>query len=108
MQRVRKDDLVKVVTGKSASHVGRVLRVDRDRDRVLVEGANLVTKHLRVTQGPTGQEGGIIRTEAPIHVSNVMPVCPGCDEPTRVGFELADPADRRSKTRVCRRCGAQF
>jgi large subunit ribosomal protein L24 len=109
MQRIRKDDRVQVIAGKDRGRQGRVVKVLVDRDRVLVEGINYVKKHQRVQQtGRGAQEGGIIETEAPVHVSNVMPVCPSCDEAVRVGYELADPDDPRSKTRVCKKCDARF
>ena len=109
MQRIKKDDQVKVMTGKDAGKVGRVVKLYTDRDRVLVEGVNYVKKHQRQQQTGAGiQEGGIIETEAPVHISNVMPVCPSCDEPTRVGYTLTDADDRRSKARQCRRCDATF
>ncbi|MDP9022725.1 MAG: 50S ribosomal protein L24 [Actinomycetota bacterium] len=109
MQRVRKDDRVRVIAGKDRGKEGRVIRVLHDRDRVLVEGVNFVRKHQRLQQTARGaQEGGIIETEAPVHISNVQPVCPSCGEATRVGFALADDGERRSKARVCRRCGGTF
>ena len=108
MQRIRKDDRVKVITGKDAGKEGRVIRVLTDRDRVLVEGVNYVKKHQRLQQRRGAQEGGIIETEAPIHVSNVMPVCPSCGEPTRVGYATDEDGDRRSKSRRCRRCDGSF
>ena len=109
MRRIKKDDRVQVMTGKDRGKEGRVVKVFTDRDKVLVEGINYVKKHQRYQQTRAGaQEGGIIETEAPVHLSNVMPVCPACDEPTRVGFELADESDRRSKTRVCKKCGGHF
>ncbi len=109
MRRVKKDDLVQVVSGKDRGKEGRVIRVFPDEDRVLVEGVNYVKKHQRIRQTARGaQEGGIIETEAPLHLSNVMPVCPSCDQPSRVGFRLEDDDDRRSKVRVCRRCDRTF
>lgn len=109
MRRIRKDDLVLVITGKDRGKEGRIVRVFPGGDRVLVEGINYVRKHQRLTTSRAGaQEGGIIETEAPIHISNVMPICPSCDEAVRVGYEEVEPGDRRSKTRVCRRCEAHF
>jgi large subunit ribosomal protein L24 len=109
MRRIRKDDQVAVVAGKDAGRTGRVVKLFTDRDRVLVEGVNYVKKHERIQQTRRGaQEGGIIETEAPIHVSNVMPVCPSCDRPTRVGYAYATEGDRRSKVRSCKRCDATF
>lgn len=109
MQRIKKDDQVKVIAGKDAGKTGRVVKLYLDRDRVLIEGVNYVKKHQRQQQTAGGmQEGGIIETEAPIHISNVMPVCPSCDEATRVGYTLTTDGDRRSKARQCRRCDATF
>jgi large subunit ribosomal protein L24 len=87
--RIRKDDTVKVISGKDRGKTGRVLRTDPSRDRVYVEGMNIQKRHtrprsLRDTQ--RAQEiGGIIETEGPIHVSNVMLVDPKSGESTRVG-----------------------
>ena len=109
MERIRKDDQVKVIAGKDAGKSGRVVKIFTDRDRVLVEGVNYVTKHERIQQAGRGaQEGGIIQTEAPVHVSNVMPVCPSCGKPTRVGYVYETEGDRRSKVRACKRCDATF
>ena len=108
MQRIKKDDLVRVVSGKDRGKEGRVLKVLIDRDKVVVEGRNMVTKHLRPQTSAVNPDGGRVRMEAPIHVSNVMPVCPSCDHAARVGYELTDEGDRTTKTRVCKQCGAHF
>ena len=109
MRRIRKDDQVKVVSGKDAGRSGRVVKLFLDRDRVLVEGVNYVKKHERVQSRRGGaQEGGIIETEAPIHISNVRPICPSCGEATRVGFVYETEGDRRSKVRSCKHCEATF
>ena len=108
MRRIRKDDLVQVISGKDRGKTGRVVKMFTDRDRVMVEGVNYVTKHQRMQQTAGGMQGGIIETEAPIHVSNVMPVCPSCDEATRVGYTLTEEGDQRTKVRECRRCNATF
>ena len=109
MRRIRKDDQVQVIAGKDAGRTGRVVKLFEDRDRVLVEGVNYVKKHERIQSRRGGaQEGGIIETEAPVHLSNVMPVCPSCGEPTRVGYVYDTEGDRRSKVRRCKRCDATF
>jgi large subunit ribosomal protein L24 len=108
MHRIRKDDQVQVIAGKDAGRTGRVVKLFRERDRVLVEGINYVRKHERVQTQRGAQEGGIIETEAPIHLSNVMPICPSCGEPTRVGFVYEAEGDRRSKVRSCKKCQATF
>ena len=109
MQRVRKDDRVRVISGKDSGKEGRVIRVFPTRERVLVEGINYVKKHEKIRQSQRGsRKNEIIETEAPVHISNVQPVCSSCDKAVRVGFKLTDPADRRSKARVCRNCDATF
>jgi len=105
MQRVRRDDQVQVISGKDAGKTGRVLRVWPKQQRVLVEGLNLATKHRRVQRTRTGaQEGGIIQEEAPIHLSNVMPICDSCDKPSRIGSKVVDGV----RVRVCRACDAEI
>ena len=104
--KVKKGDTVVVIAGKDKGAKGKVIQAYPERDRVLVEGVNRIKKHTRITQTQRGaQSGGIVTQEAPVHVSNVMVVCPACDKPTRVGH-------RRDETgkniRVCRRCGADL
>jgi large subunit ribosomal protein L24 len=89
--RIRRDDTVRVIAGKDRGRTGRVLRVDLAKQRVYVEGANIIKRHtkprtLRDTQ--RAQElGGIVEMEGPIHVSNVMLIDPDSGEPTRVGIK---------------------
>ena len=97
--RVRKGDLVAVVSGDDKGKRGRVLRVLSDNDRVIVEGVNLVYKHLRRSQQQP--QGGRVRREAAIHVSNVMPIDPESNEPTRV--LVREEGGRR--VRVAKRSG---
>lgn len=82
--RVKKDDQVVVIAGKDKGAKGRVLRVDRELDRVLVEGVNRVKRHTKPT--PKNPSGGIIEKEAAIHISNVMLLDSKLDKPTRVRF----------------------
>ena len=93
MANIKKGDLVQVITGASQARggdrgkQGRVIEVLADKNRVVVEGINLVTKHVRVGQTQRGTKtGGIETFEAPIHVSNVALVDPKTKKPTRVGF----------------------
>jgi large subunit ribosomal protein L24 len=87
-RRVRKGDQVAVIAGDDKGKRGRVLRVLVDKNRVVVEGVNLVYKHLRRSQ--QNPQGGRIRKEAAIHISNVMPVDPSDGEPTRVAYRLSE------------------
>lgn len=104
--KIRKGDLVEVISGKDRGVQGRVLRALPKERRVIVEGVNQVKKHTKVTQGPRGaKSGGIITQEASIHVSNVALLDPDDKKPTRVGYRLDD--DGR-KIRVSRRSGKEI
>ena len=103
--RIRRNDTVMVISGKDAGKEGRVVHVYPERDKVMVEGVNRVTKHKPVRASRRGaQEGGITHEEAPIHASNVMPVCPSCDEPTRTYSKVVDG----KRVRACRKCDGEF
>ncbi len=104
--KIRRGDQVRVMTGKESGKEGRVLRVFRDEGRVLIEGVNLVKRHmkLRAGRGRAGQEGGIITKEASLEASNIQIVCPSCG-PTRIGYQTFE--DGR-KARVCRKCGGEL
>lgn len=105
--RIRKDDKVIVTTGKDKGKVGKVLKVLRKKDRVLVEKVNMVKRH---TKGNpyTQQPGGIIEKEMPIHISNVMVMCESCAGPVRVGFKQVDGKSEKDangkKVRFCKKC----
>ena len=95
---IHKDDTVRVVTGKSAGHTGRVIRVLPRDGRVMVEGAAMAKKHQRTAgkksaSGSQLQQGGIIDTELYIDISNVMLVCNSCGRPTRVGHRIEEQVD---------------
>lgn len=96
--KIKKGDEVQIMAGKDRGLRGKVLQVLPKRNRVLVEGRNMVKKHQRPVQG---QEGGIVEREAPLHMSNVMLVDPTDDRPCRVGFTDKDG----KKVRVSRRTG---
>ena len=108
---VKKGDTVQVVAGKDKGLTGKVILADPDTQRVLVEGANRIKKHTKVTQSARGsQQGGIVTQEAPIHVSNVQVVCPSCGKPSRIGHRRSEP-DANGKThsvRICRRCNGDI
>jgi large subunit ribosomal protein L24 len=94
---IRKGDLVQVITGKDRGVKGKVIEVYPESERVIVEGVNRIKKHTKVGQNNRGAKtGGIITTEAPIHVSNVMIVDPEDGRPTRVGYRKDKVEKRRS------------
>ena len=100
---IKKDDKVKVISGKDNGKIGKVLKVDRKKQRLLVENINIVKRHSR----PSAQnrQGGIIESEAAIHWSNVMLMCNKCVTPVRIKMLKLD--DGR-KVRVCRKCSEQI
>jgi large subunit ribosomal protein L24 len=102
MMKIKKGDNVEVMSGKDAGKQGRVLRVDRDRNRVVIEGVNMIKRHTRPNPQKRVQ-GGIVEREAPIHVSNVMVVSPDSGRPTRVGIKVLDNG---RKVRVAKVDGA--
>lgn len=100
MRKIRTGDTVLVTSGRNAGQRGTVRLNLVERDRVVIEGVNIVKKHLR--QG-RARQAGIVEVEAPLHVSNVRLVCPACSETTRVGVR----ADSKGKNeRYCKKCDA--
>lgn len=97
MQRVQRGDLVVVISGKDKGKQGRVKRVLRDEGKVIVEGINVVKRHMRPT--PRAPQGGIIEMEAPIHASKVMPVDPTTGKGTRVRIKVGEDG---TKTRIAK------
>jgi large subunit ribosomal protein L24 len=103
--KIKKGDTVQVIAGKDKGAKGKVIQAYPDTERVLVEGVNRIKKHTRITQNQRGaQSGGIITTEAAIHVSNVMLV-DGDGKPTRVGKKTTDEGKR---VRISRRSGKEI
>jgi len=97
--KIRKNDAVIVIAGKDRGKKGKVRLVLLGKDRVIVEGLNMIKRHSRARKA--ARQGGIIELEAPLHVSNVMLVCEKCGVPTRVSFRfLADG----KKVRICNSC----
>jgi len=101
--RIRRDDDVVVIGGKDRGKTGKVLRVDPAKQRVYVEGLNIIKRHQRARPG-TMEQGGVIEREGPIHLSNVALIDPKDKKPTRVGV-LVEDGERR---RVARRSGSKF
>jgi large subunit ribosomal protein L24 len=103
--KVKKGDTVLVIAGKDKGAKGKVIQAYPDKQRVLVEGVNRIKKHTRITQNQRGaQSGGIITTEAAIHVSNVMLV-DGDGKPTRIGKKVTEDGKR---VRISRRSGKEI
>ena len=100
LARIKKNDTVMIIAGKERGKIGKVLRVLPEENRAIVERLNIVKRHMK-PRGPQSP-GGVMEKEAPIHMSNIMPMCEKCNAPVRVGTRLLDDG---SKSRLCRRCG---
>lgn len=100
--KVRRDDRVVIIAGKDRGKKGRVLSAQPEKDRIVVEGVNMVKKAKRPTQREP--QGGFAEQESSLSVSNVMLVCPSCSAATRVGYRFESDG---SKVRVCKKCGAE-
>lgn len=100
MIAIKKNDTVKVLTGKDRGKTGRVIMVLPKKKRALVEGVNYVKKHMRQTR--QDQKGGIIQKEMPLNISNIMLVCKSCNKPTRVEIKNGD--GENAKVRICKKC----
>ena len=102
--RIRRDDQVIVIGGKDRGKTGKVLRVEPKKQKVFVEGLNIVKRHQRPSQvqGSTRPDaaGGVIEKEGPIHISNVMLLDPGDNKPTRVGVRVKDGKRERYSKRT--------
>lgn len=101
---VKTGDEVIVINGKNRGKKGKVLEVSPKEGKVIVEGVNIVTKHVKPRQ--MGQPGGLIKAESALYASKVQLICPKCGKPTRIGHE----GKGKDKKRVCKNkdCGAQF
>ncbi len=100
MRKIRTGDDVLVTSGRNKGQQGTVRMNLIDQDRVVIEGVNIVNKHIKRGRA---RQAGIVEVEAPLHVSNVMLVCPSCKEPTRVGVRRDDEG---ANERYCKKCDA--
>lgn len=99
MAKIKKNDTVRILTGKDKGKSGKVITVFPKTMRALVQGLNLVKKHARRTK--EDQQGGIIQKESPVHISNLMVVCQKCGKPTSLGSNMLSDGTR---VRICKKC----
>lgn len=97
---IKKNDTVLVITGDEKGKRGRVLSVEKEKNRILVESVNMIKKHMKPNKQYS--QGGIIEKEAPLHRTNIMLVCPKCDKPTKIGNSVLEDGQ---KMRSCKQCG---
>ncbi len=96
--KLKKEDLVKVIAGKEKGKTGKIVKIDRDKGKVIISGLNMVKKAKKPRK--QGEKGGIVEIEAPIDISNVMIMCKKCG-PSRIAIDVSGD----QKTRKCRKCG---
>ncbi|MDA3915381.1 MAG: 50S ribosomal protein L24 [Deltaproteobacteria bacterium] len=101
--RIKKDDKVKVLTGKDKGKIGKVLRIVKKTNRVVIENINVVKANQRPTQA--NPQGGIVEKNMPVHVSNLMIMCNSCVKPTRISMKLLEDGKR---VRICKQCNQQI
>ncbi len=101
--KIKKDDKVKVLTGKDKGKIGKVLKIVKKTNRVVVENINVVKANQRPTQA--NPQGGIVEKNMPVHVSNLMIMCNSCVKPTRVAMKLLEDGKR---VRICKQCNQQI
>ena len=99
---VKKDDTVKIISGDDRGKTGKVLEVSPKEGKIIVEGLNLVKKHVKPRK--MGDQGGIVEAESAIYASKVQVVCPKCGKGTRVAHKIEDG----KKSRICKKCGAEL
>ncbi len=97
--KLKKNDKVRVIAGKDKGREGTIISFVPEKNSVIVEGVRIVKKHVKAS---STSKGGIIEKEAPIHISNVMLICPHCNKPTRVGIKFLESGE---KVRYCKKCG---
>jgi large subunit ribosomal protein L24 len=97
--KIKKNDNIKIITGKDKGKTGKVLKVFPKKHKILIEGLNLYKKHVKPKR--EGEKGQTVLLPQPIDVSNVLLVCPGCSRAIRVSYRL----DGDKKIRVCKKCG---
>ena len=98
--QIKKDDKVKIIAGKDKGKIGKVLKVDRKKNRLLIEKINLIKRHAKPSA--KNRQGGIVEGEAPVVISNVMIMCNKCVSPARVKMQHLEDG---KKIRVCVKCG---
>ncbi|MBZ0300187.1 MAG: 50S ribosomal protein L24 [Anaerolineae bacterium] len=106
MQRIKKGDTVEVIAGKDLGDRGEVVTVILRENRVVVDGVNVMKKHQKAQQAGRQQvQSQILEFNGPIHLSNVMLVCPSCEKATRVGYRFKEDG---TKTRFCKKCNSDI
>lgn len=104
--KIKKDDTVLVIVGKDRGRKGKVLKVLPKKDKVFIEGLNIIKKHVKPKR--EGEKGQTVEVPRAIDVSNVKLVCPRCKKTTRVGYRVKEEKNRKKKYRVCKKCNTEI
>jgi len=105
--KIRKDDKVLIISGKDRGRTGKVLKTFPQENRLVVEGINMVKKHVRPRK--SGEKGQIVQMPAPINASNIKLICKNCSKPTRIGYKIIsqEKSKKSLKIRTCKKCGKE-
>ena len=104
--QIKKDDTVVVISGDSKGTVGKVIAASPEEGKVIVAGANIVSKHSKARK--QGETSSIVKTEGAMYVSKVQLFCPACNKGVRVKHVFVDQKGKKTKIRVCAKCGAEL
>ena len=99
---IKKNDMVKIISGKDNGKTGKVVKVFPLKERAVVEGINLYKKHVKPKK--EGEKGQVITVPRSVHISNIQLICPACGKPTRIGYVIED----KNKSRVCKKCKSRI
>jgi large subunit ribosomal protein L24 len=100
--RIKKGDNVKMTAGKDRGKTGKVIQVFPELEKVVVEGMNLMSKHMKTRRA--GEKGQKLEFSGPVNASNVLLICPKCAKPTRIGSKVLVDGSEKRKVRVCKKC----
>lgn len=98
--RLRKDDIVVVISGDERGKTGKILRLNRERETAIIEGVNFVWKHLRKSQ--QHPKGARVQREAPLRLSNLMVICQSCNKPAKIAYKKLEGG--KKNVRICKKC----
>lgn len=106
--KIKKDDMVLITAGKDKGRKGKVLKVFLQDKKIIVEGLNIVKKHIRPKK--QGEKGQIVKTPRAVDVSNIKLICTKCKKPTRVGYKIVESKDKKKnkKYRICKKCKGEI
>ncbi|MEK7636017.1 MAG: 50S ribosomal protein L24 [Patescibacteria group bacterium] len=100
--KIKKNDTIKIISGKDRNKIGKVIKVIPDKNKVLIEGLNLYKKHVRPKR--EGEKGQTVLVSRPLNISNIMVICQSCGKAVKIGYSVKNAI----KTRICKKCGMKI